>query len=521
MAAFLRLAPERRAQARRCVRSVRAGMPLTGDELGLLDRWGWGSGRGAGSPPWSWRARHGWAARSAYAAARLVTRRKVAEAYDDESVRQAAFLADPGFYQAIVRHPLARRPGDGTARRSRLLTAAAHRQLRRLTVGGQGGPVLYARFEPHGGGALRVGEPGPSGWSSRWVTGWPGTSGTPAGRRNCAPGTRARPGPSASQHYEAARLAALDPADAAPDLVEGRGSQEDGTRDGGEAPVLGRRAGAQGRPHPHGWAGRGGGWGPQRHDVFREERSSPYSERVTIGGEALAGLREALTVVLPLWHLAHAARRRARPRERARHHPGRARGRGAGRSGRHPADRPGRGPRHRRPVGSRPGPPRRPPPPRPRADGRRPAPGRGGVAAVRPPGRLPSPVRGPPRQAALRTQHAPRRTPRPRAGRHGTPRARAAATRPQPPPEIDLGAHTPRILIDDLIYQRARWRVHLPRERGADAFDRWLAIHRLRRERSLPRHVFVHHPAGPAPATSTSATRSRSRSWPGRNRPRC
>ncbi|MFD0473002.1 hypothetical protein ACFQ0B_35555 [Nonomuraea thailandensis] len=50
-----------------------------------------------------------------------------------------------------------------------------------------------------------------------------------------------------------------------------------------------------------------------------------------------------------------------------------------------------------------------------------------------------------------------------------------------------------------MIYQRARWRVPLPRERGADAFDRWLALHRLRRERSLPRHVFVHHPAGPRP----------------------
>ncbi|MGW3349363.1 hypothetical protein ACWDA3_39220 [Nonomuraea rubra] len=36
-------------------------------------------------------------------------------------------------------------------------------------------------------------------------------------------------------------------------------------------------------------------------------------------------------------------------------------------------------------------------------------------------------------------------------------------------------------------------------QRGADAFDRWLAIHRLRRERSLPRHVFVDHPAGPRP----------------------
>ncbi|MCF6476626.1 lantibiotic dehydratase, partial [Nonomuraea sp. MG754425] len=68
-----------------------------------------------------------------------------------------------------------------------------------------------------------------------------------------------------------------------------------------------------------------------------------------------------------------------------------------------------------------------------------------------------------------------------------------------PPPEIDLGPYTPRVMIGDLIYQRARWRVHLPAARGADPFDRWLAIHRLCRERALPRHVFVHHPADPGP----------------------
>jgi hypothetical protein len=64
---------------------------------------------------------------------------------------------------------------------------------------------------------------------------------------------------------------------------------------------------------------------------------------------------------------------------------------------------------------------------------------------------------------------------------------------------IDLGLRTPRIMIDDVIYQRARWRLRLPSERGADAFDRWTAIHRLRAEHGLPRHVFVHHPADPAP----------------------
>jgi hypothetical protein len=67
------------------------------------------------------------------------------------------------------------------------------------------------------------------------------------------------------------------------------------------------------------------------------------------------------------------------------------------------------------------------------------------------------------------------------------------------PVEIDLGAHTPRIMIDDVVYQRERWRVRLPAERGADAFDRWLAVHRLRGEHGLPRYAFVHHPAEPAP----------------------
>ncbi|WP_237111205.1 hypothetical protein, partial [Nonomuraea sp. MG754425] len=139
--------------------------------------------------------------------ARLVTRRKVAEAYDDESVRQAVFLADPAFYQAIVKHPLARRSGDGTARRSRLLTATAHRHLRRLAAGGgDGGPVLYARFEPGGGPALRVGEPGPERTiveAGDWL----------AGRLRDAARVeelRARyagaPWPERARHFEAARL---------------------------------------------------------------------------------------------------------------------------------------------------------------------------------------------------------------------------------------------------------------------------------------------------------------------------
>ncbi|GAA2906141.1 lantibiotic dehydratase [Streptosporangium fragile] len=67
------------------------------------------------------------------------------------------------------------------------------------------------------------------------------------------------------------------------------------------------------------------------------------------------------------------------------------------------------------------------------------------------------------------------------------------------PVPVDLGEHTPRIMIDDLVYQRARWRIRLPEERAGDAMGRWLAMQRLREDNRLPRRVFVRHPAEPKP----------------------
>ncbi|WP_187414172.1 hypothetical protein [Nonomuraea sp. PA05] len=504
----LGLVPERRAQARHCIRSVRTGMPLSGEELGLLESLGLGewARRWQSAVVVAGAARA--AARSAYAAAWLVTRRKVAEAYDEESVREAAFLADPAFYQAIVRHPLARRPGDGTARRSRLLSAAAHRQLRRLTVGGGGGgPVLYARFEPGDGRALRVGEPGPERVvveAGEWLARHVGDAGR-------VEELRARyadaPWPRRAEHFEDARLEALDSAGRC--ALAGDGPSRGATAGDGPA-----RGGVEGRPHPHGWGGRSRdaeARGPQRHEVFREARSSPYSERVTIGGGALTGLRAALTAVLPLWHLAtlladdpahlHALtttlerlasdaltrserRLAAEALTHSAPHVIKLTSQDVARATTHLWTR-----TQARPT--LPGP---------------------DLMAVGPTldeaTWLLCGVRADcrplhdPLPAQLRpTRHPLPGPPIPPGPDRPPPIPPGPDRRPLPdrPPEIDLGAHTPRILLDDLIYQRARWRVPLPAERGADAFDRWLAIHRLRRERDLPRHVFVHHPATPTP----------------------
>ncbi|MFC5835028.1 hypothetical protein [Nonomuraea insulae] len=326
----LELAAEQRAHARRCLRSVRAGMPLIGEELRLLESLGlgeqgrrWqcavvaaGSGRAAG--------------RSAHAAAWLATRRAVAEAYDDDRVRRAALLADPAFHQAIGRHPLARRPGDGTARRSRLLTATAHRLLRRLASGaGDGGPAVRARFEPDGRAGWRV----------------------------------------------------ID--------EEGAG----------------------------------------------------------IGGPAPAGLREALSVALPLWCL---ARTRVLSADLARlvaeavRVPGQEVVRLAARD----------------------------------------------VAGLWA-GERPEPASPAPELTAVGTD--------PESAAWLLSGVRDDGQGVAHSGQVDLGERTPRIMIGDLIYQRARWRLRLPEERGADAFDRWLALHRLRRHHGLPRHVFVRHPAGPCP----------------------
>ncbi|MEV0388272.1 hypothetical protein [Nonomuraea sp. NPDC050643] len=369
-------------------------------------------------------------ARSAHAAARLVTRREVAEAYDDDAVRHAAFLADPGFYRTIVKHPLARRPGDGTARRSRLLAAAAHRHLRRLAGGcGSDGPVLYARLAPESPEALRVGEPG----RERTLV---EVDGEPdAALEELRDRYESAPWPLRAEYLEDARLAAARP----------------------------------------------------RQEIFCEVRSSPYSERVTIGGPALARLREALSSVLPLWCLAaHLARRGDRDAARAlgdlltclaaRALPGDGgviRLSGADVTAATAALW----------AGERPGPC---------------LPGPDLMAVGDDLGRatwLLSGLRDDCRdlyEGLTGRLHPAPDVPRDDFLAH--PGAPAL-----PPPEIDLGDHTPRVMIDDLIYQRARWRLPLPGERGADPFDRWLALHRLCRERGLPRHAFVRHPADPRP----------------------
>ncbi|MFB4280117.1 hypothetical protein ACBJ59_32835 [Nonomuraea sp. MTCD27] len=348
--AVLRLPPERCALAGQCLRSVRAGAPLTGDEIRLLESLGMGERarrwQSAVVAAGSARA----AARSAHAAAWLVTRRRVAEAYDDESVRHAALLADPAFHREIERHPLARRPGDGTARRSRLRTAAAHRLLRRLAVEG-GGPRLRARFEPGGGGSSRVREPG--------------------------------------------------------------------------------------------------------------------SEPVVIGGAALERLREALTAVVPLWCLAALLAREGGARREL----------GAVLAGMaSEALRSGEG---QEVV---------------RLDARAVALATAGWWAEV--GEWPDPVPPGPELVAAGAEPGAATWLLSGTGPGRGPLYEGPGTAPV---EVDLGARTPRIMIGDLVYQRARWRLHLPEERGADPFDRWLAIHRLRRERGLPRHVFVRHPAEPGP----------------------
>lgn len=61
------------------------------------------------------------------------------------------------------------------------------------------------------------------------------------------------------------------------------------------------------------------------------------------------------------------------------------------------------------------------------------------------------------------------------------------------PVDVETGAFTPRVVMDDVVYQRARWRLDLP-ARAAGTFDRWLALQRLRADHGLPRHVFARHP---------------------------
>ncbi|MEU2156242.1 lantibiotic dehydratase [Streptomyces sp. NPDC019396] len=66
------------------------------------------------------------------------------------------------------------------------------------------------------------------------------------------------------------------------------------------------------------------------------------------------------------------------------------------------------------------------------------------------------------------------------------------------PVPVDLGAHTPRIVVDGVVLQRARWRLAVP-ERIGDTVTQWLAVQRLRAAHGIPRHVYVKHPAEPKP----------------------
>ncbi|MEV0622139.1 hypothetical protein AB0I81_53095 [Nonomuraea sp. NPDC050404] len=430
--AVLSLPAEQRIQARHCMRTVRAGAPLSGAEIGLLESLGLGDWvrrwQRAVVAAGSARA----ATRRAHAVLWMATRRVVAEAYDEEPVRHAAFLADPAFYRAITRHPLSRRPGDGTARRSRLLTAAAHRHLRRLaTGGGDGGPVLYARFDPDDPHALRVAgpvaeraivEPGD------WLTGMLGDPSRVAELRDRYASAS---WPQRAQHFEDALLAA--------------------------EPGRAREAFSE---------------------VFREARTSPYGERVTIGGPALSRLRAALTAVLPLWCLATqltpeaagAVLTRLASEAPLRQGVIRLTAQDIARA---TAD-----------LGAR-------------LDPALPAPELMAVGTDLEEATWLLSGLGADCRHLYEGLHG-RLHSDPEALRRDLPDVGPPASG-HGPPEIDLGAHTPRIMIDDLIYQRARWRLRLPEERGADAFDRWLAIHRLHREHDLPRHAFVRHPADPAP----------------------
>ncbi|MGW7364417.1 lantibiotic dehydratase [Streptomyces sp. NPDC054841] len=66
------------------------------------------------------------------------------------------------------------------------------------------------------------------------------------------------------------------------------------------------------------------------------------------------------------------------------------------------------------------------------------------------------------------------------------------------PVPVDLGPYTPRIVVEDVVLQRARWRLRIP-QRAGDAYGQWLALQRLRATHDLPRYVYVKHPAEPKP----------------------
>jgi hypothetical protein len=79
----------------------------------------------------------------------------------------------------------------------------------------------------------------------------------------------------------------------------------------------------------------------------------------------------------------------------------------------------------------------------------------------------------------------------------GSPLYTALALPALAPVLVELGEATPRIQIGRLVYQRARWVFDL--ELPGTGFDLWRAAQRLRRDRGLPRRVFLRHPAEPKP----------------------
>ncbi|GII65107.1 lantibiotic dehydratase [Sphaerisporangium krabiense] len=74
---------------------------------------------------------------------------------------------------------------------------------------------------------------------------------------------------------------------------------------------------------------------------------------------------------------------------------------------------------------------------------------------------------------------------------------RALAVPALNPVTVETGTRTPRIVVDGVVVQRARWRLRTPG--GLRDLPAWEAAQRLRREAGLPRRVFVRHPDEPKP----------------------
>ncbi|MFD0660707.1 hypothetical protein [Thermocatellispora tengchongensis] len=413
--AVVRMEPVRRSRkiARHCLRAVREGVPLGEEEIGLLAQ--------LGQAEWvaRWeiavaaaREAYGHAAR-AHARALAAARRRVAEAYDDDAVRHAVFVSNPGFHRAAGDGPLPREEDAGADRRSRLLIATVHRYLRRFATRCETvsffGPTLHARLDPGEPAALLVGEPGPERVvveASAWLADhlqdvlkraaapaglrvWrspvfrepppeqgpaPGLERTLDGRRVRVPEPALRLWRAADGRRTLGELArelglpveeavalarALGPAviiswhrlpatELRPLTALSRAVRGDTTSGGVSGGVsVGASGGVSGGASGGAAAGAAGaalaalselrsryesapwpvraahfeaaqavvaGLGAQprqgagRHyadrEIFHEDRSSPYSERVTIGGAALARLRDALSSVLPVCALA-------------------------------------------------------------------------------------------------------------------------------------------------------------------------------------------------------------------------